>query len=98
MLCCAHRSQHPALVAQPLARQAPARGQNVKTAAAMEIYQVADELSYITGVAGVCFAITLVVRICYIKLVLVIFIVDVISFYIMCHAAGLGSGLCAPAS
>jgi hypothetical protein len=28
----------------------------------MEIYQVADELSYITGVAGVCFAITLVVR------------------------------------
>jgi len=34
----------------------------VKTEAAMEIYQVADELSYISGVAGVCFAITLVVR------------------------------------
>lgn len=29
----------------------------------MEIYQVADELSYISGVAGVCFAITLVVRV-----------------------------------
>ena len=28
----------------------------------MEMYQLADELSYITGVAGVCFAITLVVR------------------------------------
>ncbi|BDA40711.1 probable cytochrome b6-f complex subunit 7, chloroplastic [Coccomyxa sp. Obi] len=54
------RSLQPALVAQPLARQAPAFRQNVKTAAAMEIYQVADELSYITGVAGVCFAITLV--------------------------------------
>jgi hypothetical protein len=27
----------------------------------MEMYQLADELSYITGVAGVCFAITLVV-------------------------------------
>ena len=28
----------------------------------MEMYQLADELGYITGVAGVCFAITLVVR------------------------------------
>lgn len=34
---------------------------STQTSAAMEMYQLADELSYITGVAGVCFAITLVV-------------------------------------
>ena len=63
MLCCAYSSLQSTLVAQPRAKQSQALRQNVKTAAAMEIYQVADELSYITGVAGVCFAITLVVRI-----------------------------------
>lgn len=62
VLCCAHRSLQSTVVAQPRAKQSQALRQNVKTTAAMEIYQVADELSYITGVAGVCFAITLVVR------------------------------------
>jgi hypothetical protein len=38
-----------------------ARKSTVQTAAAMELFQLADELSYISGVAAVTFAVTLVV-------------------------------------
>ena len=50
-------------VSLPNARQSAARrlSGSTQTSSAVEMYQLADELSYITGVAGVCFAITLVV-------------------------------------
>ena len=38
------------------------RQRTVQTSAAMEVFQLADELSYISGVAAVVFAVTLVVR------------------------------------
>ena len=38
------------------------RQRTVQTSAAMEVFQIADELSYISGVAAVVFAVTLVVR------------------------------------
>ena len=64
-LVCFCRSAERQIAAAPLnsARQITSRRLSGSTpAAAMEMYQVADELGYITGVAGVCFAITLVVR------------------------------------
>ncbi|CAK0734550.1 hypothetical protein CVIRNUC_000447 [Coccomyxa viridis] len=58
------RSAERQIAAAPLnsARQITSRrlSGSTQTAAAMEMYQLADELGYITGVAGVCFAITLV--------------------------------------
>ncbi len=50
-------------ISLPNARQFTSRrlSGSTQTSSAVEMYQLADELSYITGVAGVCFAITLVV-------------------------------------
>ena len=50
-------------ISLPNARQSTSRrlSGSTQTSSAVEMYQLADELSYITGVAGVCFAITLVV-------------------------------------
>ena len=65
-LVCFCRSAERQIAAAPLnsSRQITSRrlSGSTQTAAAMEMYQLADELGYITGVAGVCFAITLVVR------------------------------------
>ncbi|CAL5225522.1 g8353 [Coccomyxa viridis] len=49
-------------ISLPNARQSSSRrlSGSTQTSSAVEMYQLADELSYITGVAGVCFAITLV--------------------------------------
>lgn len=49
------------IVATPRMRPSLARKSTVQTAAAMELFQLADELSYISGVAAVTFAVTLVV-------------------------------------
>ena len=50
------------LGAVPQQQRTAVRQRTVQTAAAMELFQVADELSYISGVAAVVFAVTLVVR------------------------------------
>ena len=50
------------LGAIPQQKPSAVRQRTVQTAAAMEVFQVADELSYISGVAAVVFAVTLVVR------------------------------------
>ena len=49
-------------LASPRMQPAVTRKSTVQTSAAMEIFQLADELSYISGVAAVTFAVTLVVR------------------------------------
>ena len=51
------------IVATPRMRPSLARKNTVQTAAAMELFQLADELSYISGVAAVTFAVTLVVSV-----------------------------------